>query len=412
MNAADTATRAAEAVRRCHVLASCSEEPGVTTRRFLSPPMHDVHAQVRQWMQAAGMTVTVDHAGNVRGVYLGTSAPPQRLYIGSHLDTVPAAGAFDGILGVMLGLALVESLGGRRLPFAIEVVGFSEEEGVRFGTPFIGSRALAGSLGQDLLARKDAHGHTVVDAIRAFGLDPSRVGEARVDTPAVGYLEFHIEQGPVLDGLDLPLSVVDAIVGMSQLTLTFAGAANHAGTTPMTARHDAVAAAAEWVLAVERLALDTAGLVATVGQVAASPGATNVIAGTCTATLDVRHARDDVRGTAVATLLEHAGTVATRRGLELWHHVRLDHPATAMDARLIALLEQAVADTGAPAHHMASGAGHDAMVLARHMPVAMLFLRSPGGLSHHPDEAVREADVAAALGAGVRFLELLAAERS
>lgn len=406
-----TAPRAAEAIRRCRLLATCSEETGVTTRTFLSAPMRQVHAHVTEWMQAAGMTVSVDAAGNLRGVYDGSGPAAPRLIIGSHLDTVPHAGAFDGVLGVMMGVGLVEALDGRRLPFAIEVVGFSEEEGVRFGFPFIGSQAFAGLLDERALGRHDAAGHSVADAIRAFGLDPARIPDAAAKANAIGYLEFHIEQGPTLDGLRLPLGIVDAIAGQSRLTLTFSGVPNHAGATPMNARHDALAGAAEWIFGVERIARETTGLVATVGRIETSPNASNVITGTCTVSLDVRHSGNTMRSGAVTTLLELARSIAAHRRLQLSHEIRLDQPATPMDATLKGLLERAVAQAGVPVHHLSSGAGHDAMIVARRMPVAMLFLRSPGGISHHPNEAVHESDVAAALAAGLRFLDLLAAER-
>ena len=407
-----TSTRAAEAVRRCRVLAGCSEEPGATTRTFLSPPMRDVHAHVTEWMLAAGMTVTVDHAGNIRGVYDGATADDARLFVGSHLDTVPRAGAFDGVLGVMIGIALVESLGGRRLPFAIEVVGFSEEEGVRFGVPYIGSRALAGTLDHDLLERRDPHGRTVADAVRAYGLDPSRIPEAAVTGDAVGYLEFHIEQGPVLESRGLPLGVVSRMAGQTRVTLTFTGTAGHAGTTPMHMRRDALAGAAEWIGAVERAASKVPDLVATVGRIETEPNATNVIAGSCVVSLDVRHGENIPRVRAAGEAVALAGDIAARRGLTLHHEVRLDEPSLAMDLGLTALLEHAVSDRGVPASSVVSGAGHDATILARRMPAAMLFLRSPGGLSHHPDEAVHEGDVEAALAVGLRFLDLLAAARS
>jgi allantoate deiminase len=373
--------------------------------------MRDVHAHVTQWMTAAGMTVRVDDAGNIRGVYPGASIGAPRLFIGSHLDSVPSAGAFDGVLGVMLGITLVESLGGRRMPFAIEVVGFSEEEGVRFRTPFIGSRALAGCLDHELLARRDAGGYTVADAIRAFGLDPARVGEASADPGALGYLEFHIEQGPVLDRRGLPLGIVDAIAGQSRLMLTFSGAANHAGTTPMAMRRDALAGAAEWIAAVESAAATIDGLAATVGYIEATPNVVNMIVGRCGVSLDVRHKEDRIRVRAYEDLLRLAGEIAARRALVLVYEHHLDQRATPMDRALTALLASAVESIGAPIAHLTSGAGHDAMILAPRMPVAMLFVRSPGGVSHHPDEAVAESDVVAALAAGVRFLDLLAAER-
>jgi allantoate deiminase len=205
-------TRAREVMRVCRQLAGCSESPGAITRTFLSAPVREVHAQLTSWMERVGMTVSVDAVGNLRGLYGASSGTDRRLVIGSHLDTVPDAGAFDGVLGVALGVALVDLLDRRRPPFAIEVIGFSEEEGVRFGVPFLGSRAVAGTLDDALLDRPDARGIRVRDAIVAYGLDLSQLSAARIGT-ALGYLEFHIEQGPVLDSLNLPLGVVTAIVG-------------------------------------------------------------------------------------------------------------------------------------------------------------------------------------------------------
>lgn len=387
-----------QVIARCRALAECTEEPGFITRTFLSPPMREVHARLRAWMEQAGMRVHIDAAGNLRGVYEAVRPDAPRLYVGSHLDTVPHAGAFDGILGVVLGVALIERLAGRRLKFHLEVIGFSEEEGVRFGVPFIGSRAFIGD---------PVHDVRVDEALRAYGLDPSRIGEAEAGADALGYLEFHIEQGPVLESLGLPLGVVAAIAGQSRLTVCFEGQANHAGTTPMPLRRDALAAAAEWISAVEREARGTEGLVATVGRLDAEPGAGNVIAGRVNASLDVRHPADAVRTTAVARLLRCAEQIAARRGLTACWEQRLDQAAVPMDAGAGELLERAIADTAGTVHRMTSGAGHDAMIVARRMPAAMLFLRSPRGISHHPDEAVLPEDVAAALAAGMRFLELL-----
>lgn len=393
-------TGAGETIARCRTLAQYTEEPGFTTRTFLSAPMREVHAQVRQWMEAAGMSVRLDAAGNIRGCYEGTRG--RRLYLGSHLDTVPRAGAFDGILGVVMAIALVERLAGRRLPFAIEVVGFSEEEGVRYGVPFIGSRALIGDLDKALLAR-------IKGAIREFGLDPAQIGEARVEDDAIGYFEFHIEQGPVLESLDLGLGVVEAIAGQSRFEVTFRGEANHAAL-PMGFRRDALAGAAEWIALVEREALTTSGLVATVGRIESEPGAGNVITGTVRASLDVRHRDDAVRHRAQNCMLEGARELAGRRGLEFSCDCRMDRAAVNMDSTLVTALERAAAAAGHPVHRMVSGAGHDAMIMAARTPAAMLFLRSPGGISHHPNESVREQDVAAALEVGLRFVEQLEGE--
>lgn len=398
-----------EVIGRCRALAEFTEEAGFTTRRFLSKPMCEVHARLRSWMEEAGMSVHVDAAGNMRGCYSATQAARRRLLIGSHLDTVPRAGAFDGVLGVVLAVALVNLLAGRHLKFQIEVVGFSEEEGVRFGVPFIGSRALVGTADDQLLNCCDENGLRVLDAIRAFGLDPSRVGEAQVKDDTLGYLEFHIEQGPVLESLDFPLGVVEAIVGQSRFDVVFKGKANHAGTTPMKLRRDALAGAAEWICMVEREARATQGLVATVGRLEVQPGAGNVIAGSALASLDVRHADDAIRKQAVASFLGCADAIAARRGLSVSCERRLDQGSVAMDASLLDTLRHSVANSGYPVYQMVSGAGHDAMIMARRMPAAMLFLRSPGGISHHPDETVLPGDVAAALATGKEFLERLQA---
>ena len=400
---------AQEVIRRCRVLAACSDEPGFTTRTFLSDSMRVVLVKLTTWMSAAGMDVSVDAAGNLRGVYQGASTDARRLLVGSHLDTVPHAGAFDGVLGVVMGLSLVESLHGTRLPFSIEVIGFSEEEGVRFGVPFIGSRAIVGELDKTLLAAQDADGVTVVQAIRKFGLDPSRLPAARTDANPLGYLEFHIEQGPVLEGAGRPLAVVDRINGRTSVDVTFVGAAGHAGTTPMNTRQDAVAGAAEWIGCVEAHAHGTKGLVATTGRLEVDPGAANVIAGRCRVTLDVRHADDRLRVAAVERVRVAAHEIGARRRLQVEWSPRLDQSSAEMDPQLVAMLARALEAAGAPKTVMSSGAGHDAMVLAPHMPAAMLFIRTPGGISHHPDESVDERDVAIALAAGTNFLHEVAA---
>ena len=389
-----------EIIERCRALALYTEEPGFTTRTFLSPPMQQVHERVREWMEAAGMSVWIDAAGNIRGRYPGAVANARRLFLGSHLDTVPRAGAYDGVLGVMMAVALVETLDCRHLPFGIEVIGFSEEEGVRFGVPFIGSRALIGDLDGALREQ-------IAPAVRSFGLDPAQIGDAEVAAAdAIGYFEFHIEQGPVLESLDLRLGVVDAIAGQSRLQLTFQGESNHAAL-PMAFRRDALAGAAEFIAMVEREALATPDLVATVGRIESLPGAVNVIAGTVRASLDLRHRDDEVRCHAEKCMLAAAQEAADRRGLQFSGECLLDRSAVQMDVALVTALERAVTAAGYPVHRMSSGAGHDAMVVAARMPAAMLFLRSPGGISHHPRESVLEDDVAAALETGQHLLQQL-----
>jgi len=369
--------------------------------------MRDVHREITNWLEPLGASVTIDAAGNLRGLYSADKANTPRLLIGSHLDTVPNAGAFDGILGVVLAVALLRALDGRRLPFAIEIVGFSDEEGVRFAVPFIGSRAVVGRLEEELLNSQDATGISVRQAIENFGLNPAEIVHARLTDDVCGYLEFHIEQGPVLEKLGLPLAVVDAIAGQSRLEFTFTGRANHAGTTPMDMRFDAVAAAAEWITAVEREARAVAGLVATVGSFAARPGASNVIAGEARLSLDVRHREDAIRHRAVEKLTEEARQISQRRGLSVHSATRLNQPAVAMDSFLSDHAEQAIRNAGCKPYHMASGAGHDAMILAEKVPAAMIFLRTPGGISHDPAESVAVEDVEKAISSGLQLLHQL-----
>jgi allantoate deiminase len=406
--AANTRSRAEEVIARCKTLASFSEDPGSTRRTFLSPPMHDCHREIAKWLTAASAEVSVDAAGNLRGFYAASHSAAPRLLLGSHLDTIPNAGAYDGALGIVLAVALLESLGGRRLPFAIEVVGFSEEEGVRFGTPFIGSRALVGRLDEDLLNHRDANLISVRTAIQNFGLNPAEIPGAALGDDTLAYLEFHIEQGPVLESLGRALGVVEAIAGQTRLEFVFLGRANHAGTTPMHLRHDAIAAAAEWIIAVERTAGSHPGLVATVGQIEAKPGASNVIAAETRVTLDIRHKSDDIRDRVAENLVRLANEIAERRGLALRQRVLLSQRAVDMDPFLVHQIEEAIRSTGCQPHRMASGAGHDAMILAEKVPAAMIFLRSPGGISHDPSESVEAEDVGKALECGRYLLDQLA----
>jgi allantoate deiminase len=405
----ETKNRAEVVVARCRRLALFSEDPGSTRRTFLSAPMHDCHKEITGWMTPLGADVRIDAVGNLRGFYAGTELGSPRLLLGSHLDTVPNAGAYDGALGVVLAVALLESLDGRRLPFGIEIVGFSEEEGVRFGTPFIGSRALTGRFDDELLNRRDAQGVSVSDAIKDFGLNIHEIPQAALGNDILGYVEFHIEQGPVLEALKRPLAVVDAIAGQSRLEFTFIGRANHAGTTPMHLRHDALAGAAEWIAAVEREANKIPGLVATVGKIEAKPGATNVIAGEASLTLDVRHQLDEVRTPAVEELIRAAGEIAKRRGLSVSHRILLSQSAVKLDPFLASEIEHAIRKTGCEPHRMVSGAGHDAMILAEKVPAAMIFLRTPAGISHDPAESVAIDDVAKAIECGLHLLDELAA---
>jgi len=399
---------AAQVIARCRTLASFSEDASGTRRTFLSVPLRDCHREITRWLEPLGVQAGVDAAGNLRAIYSGVDSGAPRLLVGSHLDTVPNAGAFDGILGVVLAVTLLQALQGRRLPYGIEIVGFSEEEGVRFGTPFIGSRALVGRLDDELLAKTDAQGISVREAIQDFGLNPAEIAQARVDDGVLGFVEFHIEQGPVLEQLGRPLGVVETIAGQSRVEVTFMGRANHAGTTPMDLRHDALPGAAEWITEVERVARSVPGLVATVGSVEVEPGTSNVIAREVRLSLDVRHKDDDIRTRVVGELVHRADQIARSRGLALRQNTGLSQSAVAMDPFLTGQIEEAIRKTSCEPHRMVSGAGHDAMILAEKIPAAMIFLRTPGGVSHSPMESVAVEDVASAIECGMYFLDQFA----
>src|SRR5580704_16746486 len=292
--------RARRAIEECRLIAAMSEEPGRTTRRFLTPSIRQVHQHLRSRMESLDMEVRIDAVGNLRGLWKPAGASNKRLILGSHIDTVPDAGAFDGVLGVVLALDWVQIAKDISLSLPIEVIAFSEEEGVRYGIPFLGSRAVAGSFDGKSLQYEDAKGVRMVDAIRAFGLDPEKISGAVLSEEAFAFVEIHIEQGPMLEAEDLQVAIVEGIVGQSRLGFRFAGHANHAGTTPMHLRHDALAAAAEWIGVVESLvrkASDDAepGLVATVGTVVIQPNAGNVIPGLVDVGLDLRHMSNRTR---------------------------------------------------------------------------------------------------------------------
>lgn len=408
LSEAAAAELAREVISRCRELARVTDVPGGTTRTFLSEGMRRANEYVTGWMEESGMQTRIDGSGNLRGILPGKSSASANFIVASHLDTVPNAGAFDGPLGVLAGIALAHAIGAGSLPFSLEVIAFSEEEGVRFGVPFIGSRGLVGSLDDALLATRDSAGVSVREAMEQYGL-PERPITART-AGAIGYLELHIEQGPELDSEALPLGAVETIAGQSRLLLTFTGTANHAGTTPMRLRRDALAAAAAFIVATEQYAMATPGLVATVGSIHAQPNAVNVIAGTVVVSLDVRSASDSKRTEAVEHLLVTATSCAQYRKVQMHAEQRLTQAAVPMDRALLRTLEDSLDANGATIRRMVSGAGHDAMIVAPHIPAGMLFLRSPNGISHHPDETVRLEDVALALRVGYTFLHSMAAE--
>jgi allantoate deiminase len=395
-------------MERCEVLGGISEEPGVLTRPYGSRAMGQVNDLVSGWMREAGMAVSQDVIGNLIGRYEGSGE--KTLLLGSHLDTVRDAGKYDGVLGVMVAIAVVQDLRDRneRLPYALEVVGFADEEGLRFGTTFLGSSVYAGAFDQIRLGLEDSDGVTLAEAVRAFGGDPEALEKrGREVGDLLGYCELHIEQGPVLEELGLPVGVVTGIQGQSRTRVTFTGKAGHAGTVPMENRRDALCAAAEFVVEVERAARREASSVATVGEISALPGANNVIAGEARLSLDIRHKDDAVRERLRDHLAAKAGEIATSRGCEHEWQLRQETRAVPADQALSALLGEAVEDAGLAVHELPSGAGHDAAQVAIMAPFAMLFVRCEGGVSHSPAESVQKEDVGVAIEVMGRFLSLL-----
>jgi len=398
-------------MQRLDALAQVSEADGETTRFFASPAMRRANENVGLWMREAGMEVRVDAIGNLIGHYAGVTPDAKLLLLGSHLDTVRDAGKFDGPLGVLVAIACVQELNekNQRLPFAIEVVGFGDEEGVRFQSTYLGSRALAGTFDTAELKRTDAHGVTMAQAIRAFGGNPDDIMSAKLDPNRVlGYVEVHIEQGPVLEQNNLPIGVVSAIAGQTRAQLVFAGEAGHAGTVPMGLRRDALCAAAAFVSKVESHAQDCAGLVATVGKLTVLPGASNVIPGEVQLSLDVRHAEDAVRVRACAELKALAEQIARARGMTLMFETVHQNPAVLCDRQLTSVMESAVRQQQCEVLSLPSGAGHDAAAMAAVTPVTMLFVRCKGGISHNPAESVMESDVGVTIEVVNQFLNGLA----
>jgi allantoate deiminase len=396
-------------IERCHYLAECTDEPGRITRPFASVAMSCAHVLVSAWMQEAGMDVRRDNVGNLRGRYGGDGGAT--LLLGSHLDSVRDAGKYDGPLGVITAIAAVQRLHdeGRRLPFAIEVLAFADEEGLRYGSTYLGSRAVAGGFDARDLERTDSAGITMSDAIRSFGGNPERIDDDRWrGGDLLGYLEVHIEQGPVLEARGLAVGVVSAIAGQSRLEIELTGMSGHAGTVPMGRRRDALAGAAELVLAVEAAASSEAGIVATVGKLDVEPGVTNVIPGRATLSLDARHPDDATRAQFVEAMLTRARDIARRRKLAVEVRPVGANVAVQCSPQMRKLLAEAVRGVGVRPIELASGAGHDAVVMSSLTEVGMLFVRCKGGVSHNPAESVTTEDVSVALDVTSRFLDLLA----
>jgi allantoate deiminase len=378
---------------RADELAACTERPGEITRRYGTAELVAARDLLEGWMLETGMRTRVDRAGNLIGT-LGTGYRPA-IVIGSHFDTVVDAGRYDGNLGILLGIGCAEELAGADPAHDLTVVAFCDEEGTRFPTAYFGSRAFLGAPLPDG-SMTDAEGATLASAIEIAGNAAAGPGDA-LPPNAVAYLEAHIEQGPVLEAEGHPLGIVTAITGGVKLTVTLTGTAGHAGTVPMGLRRDAFSAAAEVALAVERLARDDGEAVATVGEVAVAPGAANVIPGRATISVDLRHQDDGRRGRLLARVRETVAEVAAGRGVEAAIEVVHDERSVVCDPALGERMRAAARAIGLDPPSLPSGAGHDAVVLSDRLPVAMLFVRCAGGISHNPAESVTTEDVASAL---------------
>jgi allantoate deiminase len=401
------------AINRCDVLGEVpySEDMDRLSRPYLTESHRKALETLKIWMTDARMGVRVDPMGNLIGRYEADRPNAPALLIGSHIDSVRDGGRYDGALGVMLGIECVEVLAnrGRRLPFAIEVVAFGDEEGSRFPVSMLCSRALAHGLDEQALALVDEEGLSLQQALYDFGLDPERASEAmRRREDVIGYLEAHIEQGPVLEAEDLPIGVVTGIAAQLRIRVRFTGLAGHAGTTPMNLRRDAIAAASAAVLAVELVCRGgPADLRGTVGRISASTAAYNVIAGSSEIGIDIRAGRREVRDAAADEIRQQLELIAQSRGLQVDFTVVQDLDGCPCDPKLVAIMNQAVSAVGVPPLHLLSGAGHDGMALADLAPIVMLFIRCAGGVSHNAAESVDAPDVELAAQALVEFVERL-----
>ncbi|MBS7539825.1 allantoate amidohydrolase [Ancylobacter lacus] len=405
----DTAGLGARAAEMLDELAQISASADHLTRFFLTPEHRRGADLVARWMRQAGLEVTEDALGTVRGHRPGASPDAPRLLFGSHIDTVENAGRFDGCLGVVLPILALDWLArsGHQAPFGIDVLAFGDEEGSRFPTTLSASAAIAGIFSPSMLAARDSDGVRFEDALRAYGKDPADIPAAAYDPARViAYVEAHIEQGPVLEVEGEPLGIVTAIAGASRLSVTVTGEAGHAGTVPMRLRHDALLGAAEMALAIERIAVEAGdGMVATVGRVHVEPGAVNVIPARVVFTVDLRSGSDLSRRTALERLEREAHHVADRRGLGVvisaFHEVGTVPCFPDLQRRLA----EAAASLGARPVWMPSGAGHDGQAVSRLCPIGMLFVRCRGGISHNPAEYASPADMGLAAGTLVRFIE-------
>ena len=386
------------------LLSQWSDDPHHLTCCFLQEAHCRTAEKLGQWMSDAGMSVCIDALGNVKGRYLSDDPEALTILIGSHYDTVRNGGKYDGRAGILLAIEAVGVLSSlhEKLPHHIEIIGFSDEEGVRFSSTFLGSSAVAGLFDPKFLEQIDIDGISMRTAIKNAGHDPETIASIACDPSKIaGYLEIHIEQGPVLLNEGLPVGIVTSIAGSCRYMINLTGVAGHAGTTPMNVRHDAAAAAAEIVLYVEKRcqpgkkndrALAT-GLVGTVGKLTVPDGSVNVIPGACQLSLDIRAADDTVRDAAVHDILNAIASICVQRGIGWQVTPLMRAAAVPCSPRLMKGLASAVERAGVPPFFLSSGAGHDAMMIAKITEVAMLFVRcGNGGISHNPLETMTADD--------------------
>lgn len=398
-----------EIVERINALAAISEAPDNITRIFLTPEHRAAAELIIGWMQAAGMRARIDAIGNVCGRYEGDRPGLPCLMLGSHYDTVRDAGRWDGPLGVITAISCVGDLNRRgvRLPFAIEIAAFADEEGVRFASTLLGSRAVAGTFVESVLGGRDKAGISMREAMITFGLDPDHIGAAaRAPGELLAYLELHIEQGPVLEAQKLPVGVVTAISGATRLAVELHGTAGHAGTVPMAMRRDALVGAAECIVAIEEFCQsDRGGLVGTVGYINAMPGATNVIPGLVSFTMDIRSPKDSYRKLAITDMVREIESIAKQRKLDLQINITHENRTVPCAPWLQKQIADAITAEGHRAFELPSGAGHDGMAMTDITDVAMLFVRCRGGISHNPAEHVDDADVEVGARVLLRVIE-------
>lgn len=398
----------ADIMDRLDRLAEISESTHHLTRRCYTPEHRRAANLIASWMREAGMKVREDAVGNVIGRFEGRDPDAPILMLGSHHDSVIMGGKYDGPLGVLSAIDVVRSLNARELRTEnpIEVVAFADEEGVRYQSTLLGSRAMAGTFDYGLLSRPDKDGITLAKAMADYGLDTDLIPTAaRRKGEIKCYLEVHIEQGPVLEAEDLAVSAVTAISGADRMTVTVEGNAGHAGTVPMSAREDALAAAAECVLAVEDIARHHPNAVGTVGQLSVVPGATNVIPGLVVFSVDIRAPVDADLTHAMDELSKRMREIATRRDVSITpeHTYRMDSVTSA--PWTVETIETAMSELGHKARSLPSGAGHDAGAMADVTEVGMIFVRCEGGISHHPDENITYADAIAGAALLLRTVE-------